>query len=161
MRKTPLAFALLLAVAAVWAGDKTDKVEKSKCPYDTQSCLNYMSSKLKTSGWIGVELERGASENFVVKKVVAGSPAESAGLQVGDELLALDGVPMNAENDKKIGEMRQGMKPGTKVTYTIRRAAASKDVTFTLGSWPADLVARYIGEHMLEHAGSTVASSGK
>ena len=154
MRTTLAAVALVLAVPAAWAGEKT------KCTYDTQSCLNYMATKLRTSGWIGVELEKGPSSFYVVKKVVAGGPAESGGIQPGDELLALEGVSMTAENEKKIGEMRQSMKPGTKVTYTIRRGATTKDLTFTLGSWPADLVARYIGEHMLEHAGTTVAASG-
>lgn len=156
MRTTLVAAALLLVAPAVWAGEK----EKSKCPYDTQTCLNAMATKLKTSGWIGVELEKGPSSFYVVKKVVAGSPAETGGIQPGDELLALEGVPMTAENEKKIGEMRQSMKPGNKVTYTIRRGATTKDLTFTLGAWPADLVARYIGEHMLEHAGTTVAASG-
>ena len=154
MRTTLAAFALLLAVPAAFAGEKT------KCPYDTQSCLNSMSTKLRTSGWIGVQYERDPGGVFVVKQVFPGSPAQTAGIQPGDALLALEGVAMTAENDKKIGEMRQSMKPGTKVTYTIRRGATAKDLTFTLGAWPADLVARYIGEHMLEHAGSTVASSG-
>lgn len=153
--KTTILAALLLAVPAAWAG------EKEKCPYDTQSCLNYMSTKLRTSGWIGVEMERDPGGIYVVKKVVEGSPAQAAGFQAGDGLLALEGVAMNADNEKKLGELRQSMKPGTKATYTIRRGQSTRDLTVTLGSWPADLVARYIGEHMLEHAGSTVASTSK
>ena len=155
MKHATLAAALLLAVPAAWAGEKA----KEKCTYDTQSCLNYMSTKLRTSGWIGVELEADEGGVYVVKKVVAGSPAQSAGLQPGDGLLALNGVAMTPENEKKLGEIRQSMKPGTQATYTVRRGAGTKDLTITLGSWPADLVARYIGEHMLEHA--AVASAGK
>ena len=157
MKHAILAAALLLSLPAAWAGEK----EKPKCPYDTQSCLNYMATKLRTSGWIGVELERDEAGVYVVKKVVAGSPAQNAGIQPGDGLLALNGVAMTDENEKKLGEIRQSMKPGTQATYTVRRGTGTKDLTLTLGSWPADLVARYIGEHMLEHAGATVASTGK
>lgn len=157
MKHAILAGALLFALPAAWAGEKV----KEKCPYDTQSCLNSMSTRLRTSGWIGVELEPDEGGVYVVKKVVAGSPAEAAGLQPGDGLLVLNGVPMVPENDKKLAEIRQAMKPGMQATYTVRRGTAKKDVTITLGSWPADLVARYIGEHMLEHAAATVASTGK
>ena len=163
MKSTILAAVLLstlpVAVAVAVAGEK--EKEKEKCAYDTQSCLNYMSTKLRTSGWIGVELERDSGGIYVVKKVVEGSPAQNAGIQPGDGLVALNGVAMTVENDKKLGEMRHTMKPGSQVTYTIRRGGSSKELTLTLGSWPADLVARYIGEHMLDHAGATVASTGK
>lgn len=157
MRHPILAAALLLSLPAALAGEKA----KEKCTYDTQSCLNAMSNKLRTSGWIGVELEPDEGGIYVVKRVVEGSPAQAAGIQPGDGLLALNGVAMVRENDKKIADIRQSMKPGTQATYTVRRGSGQKDLTITLGSWPADLVARYIGEHMLEHAGATVASTGK
>ena len=88
MKPTILAAILISSLPVAWAGEK----EKEKCAYDTQSCLNYMSTKLRTSGWIGVELERDSGGIYVVKKVVDGSPAQSAGIQPGDGLLALNGV---------------------------------------------------------------------
>jgi hypothetical protein len=34
-------------------------------------------------------------------------------------------------------------------------------VKITLEAWPADLVAKSIGEHMLEHAATEVTAAGK
>ena len=42
--------------------------------------------------------------------------------------------------------------PGKEVTCTIKRNGANREFTLTLVPMPADLMAKYIGEHMMEHA---------
>jgi len=123
-----------------------------KCPYTTQECLNSMARRLKTAGWIGIEYEPTDPAGPKVTKVVPGSPAEKAGLLPGDILFALNGVEMKSENDDALMKARKEWKPGQAVQYTIKRNGASKQVEVVLGEWPADILARYIGEHMLEHA---------
>jgi membrane-associated protease RseP (regulator of RpoE activity) len=124
----------------------------AKCPYTTQECLNSMARRLKTAGWIGIEYEPTDPAGPRVTKVVPGSPAEKAGLLPGDILFALNGVEMKSASDDAIMKARKEWKPGQTVQYTIKRNGASKQVEVVLGEWPADILARYIGEHMLEHA---------
>jgi membrane-associated protease RseP (regulator of RpoE activity) len=150
-----LAVLAVLAFLPVFAGGD----HHSKCTYGTQECLDHMANKLKNSGWVGVELDTENQEGYLVNKVIAGSPAEAAGLQSGDILVALNGVGLKKENDEAMSKARKEWKPGQVVSYTVKRGSSSKEVSVTLGAWPADALARVIGEHMLEHAGSEIAAA--
>lgn len=144
----------LLATAWALAG------ESKKCNLSTQDCLDQMATKMKTYGWVGVELERdNESGTLTVLKVVPGSPAEAAGIQHGDTLYALNGVRIIKDNEEALTKARKEWKPGQSVTYTIHRGGAERQVTLTLAPMPADVLARYIGEHMLEHAGADLAAN--
>jgi len=121
-----------------------------KCPYTTQECLNSMASKMKASGWIGIEYD--PEKEMAITRVVPDSPAEKAGLLVGDQLASLNGIAIRPENEEAIQKARKQWAPGQVVHYTVRRNGVTKEFDITLGEWPADLLARYIGEHMLIHA---------
>ena len=146
------ALALALALPA-WAGHSGEK-----CNYPTQECLDHMAEKLKSSGWVGVELDQDETTGVpTVTKVVPGSPAEAAGIQPGDILVALNGVKINKDNDEALKSARKEWKPGQSVTYTISRNGYDKKVDLTLAPMPADVMAAWIGKHMLEHAHAEVA----
>ncbi len=144
---------LLILAGAAGAGD-------SKCTHSTQECLDYMASKLKEAGWVGVELE-GDDEKYgpmTVTKVVPDSPAESTGIQVGDVLVAMGGIPLQEGNEEKVAKARAEWKPGSSVVWTMKRGGEQREVGIVLGAMPADVLARYIGQHMLQHAQTEVAS---
>lgn len=146
----------ILAVALPVLAGESGK----NCPYKTQDCLDGMALKMKTSGWVGVELDMDDAKGApVVLKVVSGSPAEAAGIQPGDVLYALNGVRISKENDPALAKVRKEWKPGQSVTYTIKRNGADREVSLTLAPMPADVLARYIGEHMLAHVNTEVASA--
>ena len=76
-------------------------------------------------------------EGFYVQGVVAGSPSDAAGLQVGDIVTAID--------LERVGE-RQSMvaalfkyKPGDKVQLTVQRGLSSMRVEISLAERPGDL----------------------
>lgn len=72
---------------------------------------------------VGLDKPRGA----LVSEVLAGSPADKAGLQSGDVILELEGTPIET-----LGSFRGSitlMKPGQKVTMKVRRN--EKDITLT------------------------------
>lgn len=146
--------ALTLAVAPALAG------EYAKCPETTQSCLDHMATKMKTSGWVGLELDMDeASGGYKVLKVVPGSPAQNAGIQPDDVLYALNGVRLVKENEAALAKARKEWQPGQSVTYTIKRNGADREVTLTLAPMPADVLAKWIGQHMLEHVSGDLASA--
>jgi len=65
--------------------------------------------------------------------VTAGSPAYSAGLDLGDEILALDGLRVRTSDlNDRIAER----KSGDKVTLTVFHNDHLKEVRVTLGASP-------------------------
>src|SRR5262245_14361461 len=145
--------ALAVVLAPAFAG------EHSKCPETTQSCLDHMATKMKNSGWVGLELDMDeASGGYKVTRVVPGSPAESAGIQPDDVLYALNGVRLTKENESALAKARKEWQPGQSVTYTIKRDGADREVMLTLAPMPADVLAKWIGQHMLEHVTDLAAA---
>jgi C-terminal processing protease CtpA/Prc len=149
---------VLLAVLAAlaFAG------EHSKCTMNTQDCLNAMAARMKTGGYVGIMFEVDESSGgYSIEKVIPGTPAETAGLQAGDVLVALNGTRISKDNQEALYKARGDWKPGQKVTYTISRNGAERQVSLTLAAMPADMMAKYIGEHMLEHAALDAAQNPK
>ncbi|MNB73132.1 putative CtpA-like serine protease [compost metagenome] len=74
---------------------------------------------------IGVQLVYSGSELYI-ESVMAGSPAEKAGVKRGDTLLKIDGVKIeDLQSDTLSG------KAGTNVTLTIKRSSTVKNVVVT------------------------------
>jgi predicted metalloprotease with PDZ domain len=145
--------ALILALAApvVLAGDS------GKCTLSTQDCLDMMAKKLKSKGWLGVEINDEAGQMKIVK-ILSGSPAEKAGLAAGDVLFAMNGVEYTEANAEKLSVLREEMTPGKIFTFTVRKAGKDTvEVPVTLSLIPQDIMAQVIGKHMLEHASASEA----
>jgi S1-C subfamily serine protease len=138
-----VALAATLAVPAV-AGEKG-----KKCEMDTQACLSKMAAALKDRGWVGIEMDE-ESGRMVVNRVVPGSPAESAGLRKGDALLAFNGTPLGEKTETAKKAAQKAMVPGATVTYTILRDGKERPVEVTLGKLPREVLAQWVGAHMLE-----------
>jgi hypothetical protein len=68
---------------------------------------------------IGLQIER-VGRAMRVAGVVRGSPADEAGVRLGDELTLLDGVPA-AALDIKRAILRMEGRPGTSITMTLQR----------------------------------------
>jgi hypothetical protein len=76
-------------------------------------------------GWIGISVdftnlvtegrERSAA---VISQVVPGSPADMAGIRVGDSLVRLDGQPVS---ERILATLSGTIKPGDLVRFTIHR----------------------------------------
>ena len=120
-----------------------------------------MSESLKTTGWVGIEFDNYVVTNggYKVVKVIHGSPAEKAGLQPGDVLYALNGVRIVHDDNAALAKARQEWKPGQSVVYTIKREGIDREIRLTLAPMPADVMARWIGEHMKEHEAAERAAS--
>jgi len=116
---------------------------------DAQACLTKMVAVLKDRGWVGIEMDD-AGGKLTVTRVVPGSPAESAGLRRGDVLVAVNGVPFGKENEAKVKATQKAMTPGAKITYTVSRDGKDQPVEVTLGPLPREVLAQWVGAHMLD-----------
>ena len=155
LRQKWIAMVAMVAIAAMPAFAGGDH---KKCSGSTQECLDYMANKLKSSGWVGVELEAGKSGHYTVNKVIPGSPAEEAGIRKGDVLFAMNGIEISDENEEALQKAKKEWKPGKSVDYTIQRNGRDRQVEITLAPMPTDVLAKWIGTHMLEHATTDVAA---
>jgi S1-C subfamily serine protease len=158
LRRVVLAAAALTVAAplAAFAGE-------GKCTMgDAQACLNHTTADAKSWGWLGVDKEQDAATGgWVVKSVIAGSPAEKAGLKAGDLVVAVNGFRLSKDMDKaKYKEVKAGLKPGATARYTVMRGGSESVVAATLGTYPQDVLAKMVGEHMLtSHVAATTASA--
>jgi serine protease Do len=108
---------------------------------------NDIASQLKTSGKItrgriGVVIQpvtKELAESFglpkprgaLVSSVEKGSPAEKAGIEVGDVILKFDGKDVNSSED--LPRLVGGTKPKSKASVQLMRNKATRDVTVVVG----------------------------
>jgi S1-C subfamily serine protease len=67
--------------------------------------------------------------------VVAGSPADKAGLQPGDIVTSIDGTTLDASHT--LDQVVAGYAPGQTIKLTVLRNGQTQDVSVTLGTRPA------------------------
>lgn len=77
----------------------------------------------------------GVPQGAYVQEVVAGSPAEKAGVSAGDVIIKIDNQPVNNEN--RISDTVQKKKPGEKVTLEVWSNNQAKTLTATLQAAPS------------------------
>ena len=84
----------------------------------------------KTYGGIGAIIHKKVGENVVINEPYAGSPAEKYGLQCGDEIIEIDGVPTKDLETKESSDRMKG-KPGSTVVFKVKkvRSGEIKDIT--------------------------------
>jgi predicted metalloprotease with PDZ domain len=158
MKKTWLAAALVgaMALSATFAGEKY-----GKCKEDAQTCLNHMVAKMKDRGWLGIQMDdESGPTNIKITKVIPGSPAEGAGFKEGDVLVSVNGARFADNTEEKCAtcdKTKDDWKPGSKVTYVVNRSGVETTLHATLAALPSDVMAQWVGMHMIEHASADTA----
>lgn len=155
-----LGLALTLSAPAVAGGEDCEASAEhhAKCTADAQTCLNKMAAKLQERGWVGLELDQSDSGELTVRRVIEGSPAETAGFELGDRLVGFDGVRFAEADEAAMRETKRAMVPGNEVVYTVERNGSERELPVTLARVPVEVLAQWIGGHMLEHAEVELAS---
>jgi peroxiredoxin len=89
-------------------------------------------------GWLGVEIVASPTgePGALVRSVVRGSPAESAGIEAGDRILSLDGHAVSTPEDLVILTASQA--PGTRVAVALIRNEKQRLLAATLGEAQSD-----------------------
>ncbi len=121
------------------------------CEMSAAECQRWLA-EAKTRPWLGVDLERdGTTGAWTVVRVVPESPADRAGFQVGDQLVALNGVAFGDANKEKLAAVNEGLKLGDSVTYRVRRDGLEREIGATLTKMPEDVYLAMVEEHSKAH----------
>ena len=101
-----------------------------------KSAAAIVQGKQVQSGYLGVSVgdAPNGQNGAVVQDVASGSPAAKAGLQVGDQVTAIDGQAVQSSADM-VAAIRDH-KPGDKVTVTVNRNGSQATISATLGERP-------------------------
>ena len=94
-----------------------------------------------TRGRIGVQIDQvtkevaesiglGKAQGALIRGVEEGSPAEKAGIEAGDIIVRFDGKPIDKASD--LPRLVGNTKPGSRVTLTVFRRGANKDLSITV-----------------------------
>jgi serine protease Do len=81
----------------------------------------------------------GKPQGALIASVEKGSPADKAGLEVGDVILRFNDKPVSLSSD--LPRMVGNTKPGTKATLHVWRNGSGKDLSVTVGEMPDEQAA--------------------
>ena len=144
---TTTVLALLVTGLPAMAGD--DK--KPQCDAPLTECADKMMAKFRNRGWVGINLDYGDDgSKTVLTGIFDESPAQAAGLQKGDVLVELNGIPYTKDNGEKLYAEYEKTKPGDTITFKIDRDGQEMDVDVTLARLPQRIMAEWIGYHVME-----------
>ncbi len=96
-------------------------------------------------GWLGVIIQEitpeigeaiNVKEGILIAQVIKDSPAEKAGLKVGDIIIELNGKKIDSVRELQLLIMRTP--PGTEVTLTVIRKGKKKKITVKVGRLPEE-----------------------
>jgi S1-C subfamily serine protease len=91
-----------------------------------------------------------SGQGAVVQEVIAGSPAEDAGVAIGDVITRVDGTPIDSNH--RLADVVGQYQPGDRIKLTILRAGDTKSITATLGENPQDSARPYLGVRYADFA---------
>jgi len=99
------------------------------------------SAPSRGTGWLGlVVAESAAPGRWTVDEVAVGGPAAGAGVATGDEVRAIDGIPLRSADD--VSQALTAIAPGQRVGLSIARGEHVTDLVLMAVDRPVALNAR-------------------
>jgi tetratricopeptide (TPR) repeat protein len=121
---------------------KAKEIQNTYDPWEDLALIYYASGDTKKLnehgskvGYLGIDdrnYRDGSIKAVEITEVIKGSPAEKGGLQKGDLILQMDGVPV--DDVQAVLQKIMSTPPGTGVLFLVGRGKEKKEMTVTLGS---------------------------
>lgn len=83
-------------------------------------------------GGVGIDGAPLPNGEILVRQLVAGGPADMAGIRNGDIITAIDGRPTKGSNFREMVDKKLRGRVGTKVRLTVQRSGQTRLLQFTL-----------------------------
>jgi carboxyl-terminal processing protease len=99
--------------------------------YPEDEVEDYFTMNTGSYNGIGATIEYFEGKHIVVM-LYEGSPADKAGIKIGDEVTSINGVDIVLKSDAEFGRLLKGQK-GTNVKLQIFRPGADKKMDFSVG----------------------------
>jgi C-terminal processing protease CtpA/Prc len=157
--KTLVASAAVLALALAapaWAGGDKCRDDAARATKTAHHDKAAKTEAMKQAGWTGFETEKDEAGAYRVVRVHPATPAATADVRVGDRVVAYQGIALAGADKEALHAAKKGRKVGARVTYTLERAGAPREVVLTLVEVPQPVLARWLAEAEAE----TVAAAG-
>ena len=106
---------------------------------------------------VGIEVYTTQNGEVVISSVMAGQPAETAGLQAGDVIIGVDGEDMQGKLLSDVAAKIRG-KEGTEVTIQVLRRSTGKTLEFTMER--ATVEVESVSSRMMEDKIGYISISG-
>lgn len=137
------------AIAAAAIQAMVDALDDNHARWMSKSTPNLFG--FVPSVMVGPGIDPAATEPAYVNRITAGGPAEAAGLELGDEILAINGVPLFVNGVFNMGVVSwlTNAVEGTAVEFTVRRPVTGETFTATVTAarhqqQPTDIQARLV-----------------
>jgi S1-C subfamily serine protease len=136
-----LVLALILSMASLVSagGEKCAKEAKA---HNAHAAV----AEMARHGWLGLDVDKSAS-GYLVTGVAANSPAAQAGFRKGDVLVAFNGIALTDANKDALKKAKAGITVGSRVTYTVSRDGAQRQVNATMAEVPPEVLAQWEKEY--------------
>lgn len=142
-KATTLALALMLSVSGMAAAGNGANCDKNAKAGHAKTAMHEKARH----GWLGLEVEKNAQGTPVVTRIEPGSPAEKAGFMKGDVLVAFNDIALTDANKDALKKAKAQNAVGRRVTYTIARGGAERQIAATLAEVPKEVLARWEKEY--------------
>jgi carboxyl-terminal processing protease len=93
--------------------------------FSPQEWQNFINSLNQEFVGVGIVIDE-KNGQFIVNRVIANAPADQAGLQAGDIIVAVDGKPVKGKTIQELSQMIIG-EEGTPVTLKMKRGNTTKE----------------------------------
>jgi C-terminal processing protease CtpA/Prc len=144
---TPFAALLALAAFAAPAAAGGEKCRKdAEHARATHAAHHDKAEAMRQAGWTGMQVEKDEAGAYRVVRVHSATPAATAGVQVGDRVVAYQGIALADANKEALHAAKKGRKVGSRVTYALERNGSPREVALTLAEVPEPVLARWLAE---------------
>ena len=122
-----------------------------------ENLKQYMDNSNGNFDGVGIEVYSTQDGEVIVSSVMAGQPAEAAGMKAGDVIIGVDGQDMRGSMLSDVAAKIRGRK-GTEVTIKVLRRSTGETMEFTMER--AKVVLESVSSRMMEEKIGYISISG-